>query len=201
MELKIHVDQTIRIVCGLSEETSVHEVIVALAHALKQTGRFYLVEFGPNRMQRVMSPSERPIHLLKTYSSNNHHYNHKNVEFHLIRTSLEQPNGIGGGAGGFGEDVSSLSGILMSINRQQCVLNEQSHRLNDVLESIRMQEAKNGNRLDEDYMRRKLFHLDLKSKLNERKLKKMDAEISEVGLKKETELNEFLKAQIDYYQR
>ena len=44
MELKVHIEKTLRIVCGLNEQTTVQDVIIALAHSLKQTGRFYLIE-------------------------------------------------------------------------------------------------------------------------------------------------------------
>lgn len=59
------------------------------------------------------------------------------------------------------------------------------------------------DQLDEEYIKRRLFHLELKSKLNERKLVKMYAsnEYSEIELTREAELNEFMRAQIDYYRR
>ena len=44
MELKVHIEKSLRIVCGLNEQTTVQDVIIALAHSLKQTGRFYLIE-------------------------------------------------------------------------------------------------------------------------------------------------------------
>ena len=195
MELKVHVDQTIRIVCGLTEQTTVHEVIVALAQALKQTGRFYLVEYCPRRLKsrpRVMAPAERPIQLLRSYLKL---FASADIEFRLIRTSLTTSTAANAAVD------DPLTDVLASINRQQYVLNEQTIRLGDLLESIRAQEAANTNKLDEEYFKRKLFHLDLKSKLNERKLTKMNVDINETALRKEAELNEFLKAQIDYYQR
>ena len=44
MELKVHIEKSLRVVCGLNEQTTVQDVIIALAHSLKQTGRFYLIE-------------------------------------------------------------------------------------------------------------------------------------------------------------
>ena len=38
MEMKVWVDGTQRVVCGVGEETTVQEVIMALAHALGRTG-------------------------------------------------------------------------------------------------------------------------------------------------------------------
>lgn len=103
MELKVHIDKTVRIVCGLNRDTSVQDVIIALAHSLKQTGRFYLIEKFisysnkhekskkrpstlKNRRPRVMSPYERPIELLNHYS--NILNDNEDIEFHLIRSDL-----------------------------------------------------------------------------------------------------------------
>lgn len=79
-----------------------------------------------------------------------------------------------------------------------------NNRLNDLIESIRLQEARAVDQLDEEYIKRCLFHLELKSKLNERKLKKLLHEaggLDEAELHREAELNEFLRAQIDFYRR
>lgn len=200
MELKIYVDQTVRIVCGLNEETTVQDVILALAQALKQTGRFYLIECwsgvhnATKSRIRVMAPKERPIEKLKSYLSLSDSLD--DVEFHLIRTSITQTNATTTAA-------STFNSLLFNIYRQQYMLNEQSARLNDLVESIRFQESKNQNMLDEEYIKRKLFHLDLKSKLNERKIKKItnSKQYNDIELRREAELNEFLRAQIDYYKR
>ena len=71
------------------------------------------------------------------------------------------------------------------------------------MESIRLEEARMVNKLDDEYIKRRLFHLELKSKLNERKLKKLlsSDDYSEAELRREAELNEFLRAQLDYYRR
>ena len=71
-----------------------------------------------------------------------------------------------------------------------------------MVDSIRLQEALKQNKLDEEFIKRRLFHLELKSKLNERKLKKIsDQTSSDIEFRREIELNEFLRAQIDYYRR
>jgi len=44
MELKVWVDGVERIVCGVNVHTSCHDVILALAVATNQTGRFTLSE-------------------------------------------------------------------------------------------------------------------------------------------------------------
>ncbi|XP_072527058.1 ras association domain-containing protein 7b [Salminus brasiliensis] len=44
MELKVWVDGVQRVVCGLSEETSCQDVVIALAQAIGQTGRYVLIQ-------------------------------------------------------------------------------------------------------------------------------------------------------------
>lgn len=115
MELRVHVEHTVRIVCGLTDDTTVREVILALAQALKQTGRFYLVECwsgGSNKWRldkqqrnssgsisfsssgrsraRVMSPAERPVRTLKSYMSLLDSTSRvDDLEFHLVRTPIK----------------------------------------------------------------------------------------------------------------
>lgn len=144
MELKVHIEQTIRIVCGLSEDTTVHEIILALAQALKQTGRFYLVECwsgafrtgtkwarnglnsSSNNRARVMSPSERPIRILKSYGSLLDS-SPDDLEFHLVRTSTTN-NPICSKTSLIDKKSPNLHSLLGDINRQQYLLNEQSAR-------------------------------------------------------------------------
>lgn len=74
-----------------------------------------------------------------------------------------------------------------------------------MVDSIRLQEAIKQKKLDEEYIKRRLFHLELKSKLNDRKLKKVASSSEQTSVetefRREVELNEFLRAQIDYYRR
>ncbi|XP_071015039.1 ras association domain-containing protein 7-like [Oncorhynchus clarkii lewisi] len=44
MELKVWVDGVVRVVCGLSLETSCQDVVIALAQAIGQTGRYVLIQ-------------------------------------------------------------------------------------------------------------------------------------------------------------
>jgi hypothetical protein len=102
MELKISIENTELIVCGLDLNTTVHEVIVALANSLNQTGRFYLIENIVNKnlnnhsklkcattnvtryQPRIMAPHEKPIELLnesRTYLKKN-----ESLEFHLFKS-------------------------------------------------------------------------------------------------------------------
>uniref|UniRef100_A0A8C6L0T1 Ras-associating domain-containing protein n=1 Tax=Nothobranchius furzeri TaxID=105023 RepID=A0A8C6L0T1_NOTFU len=43
MELKVWVDGALRVVCGLSQNTSCQDVVISLAQAIGQTGRYVLI--------------------------------------------------------------------------------------------------------------------------------------------------------------
>ncbi|XP_026992713.1 ras association domain-containing protein 7b [Tachysurus fulvidraco] len=63
MELKVWVDGVQRVVCGLSEETSCQDVVIALAQAIGQTGRFVLVQKLRDK-ERQLVANERPLEAL-----------------------------------------------------------------------------------------------------------------------------------------
>ena len=100
MELKVQIDNSSRLVCGLSDETTVHDVIVALANSLNETGRFYLIEKVtcryPHRRAsfkikqkrlnepRIMAPIEKPIQILRTKSRSL--AKNEFIEFHLFKS-------------------------------------------------------------------------------------------------------------------
>ncbi|XP_007947553.2 ras association domain-containing protein 7 [Orycteropus afer afer] len=60
MELKVWVDGIQRVVCGVSEQTTCQEVVIALAQAIGQTGRFVLVQ-RLREKERQMLPQECPV--------------------------------------------------------------------------------------------------------------------------------------------
>lgn len=227
MELRVHVDNKLRIVYGLNEKTTVQDVILALAHSLKQIGKFYLIEnYSPKlsntkRLPRILAPTERPLEILKSQS---HCDSNEEIEFHLLRVDLNSDNNqetiISTSAvfddepGQFARcfhEFDYLNKLYMKITYQQHLLNEQSAKLDDLLIGIKRQELENTNlksmsrlNLNEtDFLKKKLFHLELKHKLNERKLAKLEKreEDGDVTLDKEKELSEFLRAQLDYYRR
>jgi hypothetical protein len=70
MELKVHVDSSVRIVCGLNEHTTVQDVIIALARSLNQTGRFYLIE-----KKQLLVTSDKRIDQVDEYDENNNEDN------------------------------------------------------------------------------------------------------------------------------
>lgn len=60
MELKVWVDGIQRVVCGVSEQTTCQEVVIALAQAIGQTGRFVLVQ-RLREKERQLLPQECPM--------------------------------------------------------------------------------------------------------------------------------------------
>ncbi|XP_032005167.1 ras association domain-containing protein 7 isoform X1 [Hylobates moloch] len=60
MELKVWVDGIQRVVCGVSEQTTCQEVVIALAQAIGQTGRFVLVQ-RLREKERQLLPEECPV--------------------------------------------------------------------------------------------------------------------------------------------
>ncbi|XP_054998567.1 ras association domain-containing protein 7 isoform X1 [Sorex araneus] len=60
MELKVWVDGIQRVVCGVSEQTTCQEVVIALARAIGQTGRFVLVQ-RLREKERQLLPQECPV--------------------------------------------------------------------------------------------------------------------------------------------
>ncbi|NXG61497.1 RASF7 protein, partial [Hemiprocne comata] len=63
MELKVWVDGIQRVVCGVSEQTTCQEVVIALARAIGQTGRYVLVQ-RLREKERQLLPLECPLELL-----------------------------------------------------------------------------------------------------------------------------------------
>uniref|UniRef100_A0A6J0SXJ9 Ras association domain-containing protein 7 isoform X1 n=1 Tax=Pogona vitticeps TaxID=103695 RepID=A0A6J0SXJ9_9SAUR len=63
MELKVWVDGVQRIVCGVSDQTTCQEVVIALARAIGQTGRYVLIQ-RLREKERQLLPHECPIESL-----------------------------------------------------------------------------------------------------------------------------------------
>ncbi|CAG01708.1 unnamed protein product, partial [Tetraodon nigroviridis] len=66
MEVKVFVDGVARVVCGVTEETTCQDVVIALAQALGQPGRYTLRETFKD-FERCMSPGERLLETLEKY--------------------------------------------------------------------------------------------------------------------------------------
>ncbi|CAB1455397.1 unnamed protein product [Pleuronectes platessa] len=66
MEVKVSVDGVQRVVCGVTEETTCQEVVVSLAQALSQPGRYILREKFKD-FERCMTPDERLLETLEKY--------------------------------------------------------------------------------------------------------------------------------------
>ncbi|XP_047219575.1 ras association domain-containing protein 8-like [Girardinichthys multiradiatus] len=63
MELKVWVDGVIRVVCGLSLNTSCQEVVISLAQATGQTGRYVLIR-NFRGLERPLVADDCPMHML-----------------------------------------------------------------------------------------------------------------------------------------
>lgn len=83
MELRVWVDGTQRVVCGVKLATTCQEIVFALAHATQQAGRFTMIERWRNN-ERLLSPNEQPLVTLQRWGE---HMNE--VEFILRKTSTD----------------------------------------------------------------------------------------------------------------
>ncbi|CAH2325326.1 ras association (AF-6) domain family (N-terminal) member 7 L homeolog isoform X1 [Pelobates cultripes] len=63
MELKVWVDGVQRVVCGVTEKTSCQDVVIALAQAIGQTGRYILIQTLRDK-ERQLLPHEKPLEFL-----------------------------------------------------------------------------------------------------------------------------------------
>uniref|UniRef100_F6ZBW6 Ras-associating domain-containing protein n=1 Tax=Ciona intestinalis TaxID=7719 RepID=F6ZBW6_CIOIN len=80
MELKVWVDGIQRVVCGINEQTTVQEVVIALAQATGRTGRYTLVEQWRGT-EKMLPPTERPLQVLSNFGDRS-----PSVQFILRRT-------------------------------------------------------------------------------------------------------------------
>ncbi|XP_019896058.1 ras association domain-containing protein 8 isoform X2 [Esox lucius] len=93
MELKVWVDGVVRVVCGLSEETSCQDVVIALAQAIGQTGRYVLIQ-RLRDSERQLLANERPLESLAKLGQHGN-----DVQFFLRRTGPSSSDGPGSGSG------------------------------------------------------------------------------------------------------
>ncbi|XP_024138338.1 ras association domain-containing protein 8 [Oryzias melastigma] len=87
MELKVWVDGAVRVVCGLSEETSCQDVVIALAQAIGQTGRYVLIQ-RLRDTERQLLATERPLESLAKLGQHS-----SEVQFFLRRTGPSSNDG------------------------------------------------------------------------------------------------------------
>ena len=60
------VDGIKRVVCGVTDNTTCQDIVIALAHAMGRTGRFTLIEKWRDN-ERPLSPDECPLHVLQKW--------------------------------------------------------------------------------------------------------------------------------------
>ncbi|XP_068579114.1 ras association domain-containing protein 7 [Cebidichthys violaceus] len=87
MELKVWVDGVVRVVCGLSEETSCQDVVIALAQAIGQTGRYVLIQ-RLRDTERQLLATEKPLESLAKLGQHG-----GEVQFFLRRTGPSSSDG------------------------------------------------------------------------------------------------------------
>uniref|UniRef100_A0A4W5LW15 Ras association domain family member 7 n=1 Tax=Hucho hucho TaxID=62062 RepID=A0A4W5LW15_9TELE len=92
MELKVWVDGVVRVVCGLSEETSCQDVVIALAQAIGQTGRYVLIQ-RLRDSERQLLANEKPLESLAKLGQHSN-----DVQFFLRRTGPSSSDGPGSGS-------------------------------------------------------------------------------------------------------
>ncbi|TRY56259.1 hypothetical protein DNTS_028377 [Danionella cerebrum] len=80
MELKVWVDGVVRVVCGLSQETSCQDIVIALAQAIGQTGRYVLIQ-RLRDTERQLLANEHPLESLSKLGQHS-----SEVQFFLLRT-------------------------------------------------------------------------------------------------------------------
>ena len=146
MELKIHVDNKIRIVSGITDETTVHDIIIALAYSLKQTGRFYLFEkfvylnqhrkkCKVKRLPRIMAPNEKPIQVLNNYL--NYLDQDEYIEFHLIKSNIDPAlpnmNNLNNSTS-INKNVNNDSSVDSLVNKSNCKRGEMLMLMGNKLE-------------------------------------------------------------------
>ncbi|KAL4225259.1 Ras association domain-containing protein 8 [Mactra antiquata] len=66
MELKVWVDGIKRVVCGVTDNTSCQDIVIALAQAMGRTGRFTLIEKWREN-ERPLAPGECPLIVLQKW--------------------------------------------------------------------------------------------------------------------------------------
>uniref|UniRef100_A0A2D4K6P7 Ras-associating domain-containing protein n=2 Tax=Micrurus TaxID=8634 RepID=A0A2D4K6P7_9SAUR len=89
MELKVWVDGVQRVVCGVSDQTTCQEVVIALARAIGQTGRYVLIQ-RLREKERQFLPHECPVEFLSKCGQYA-----QDVQFILQRTGpslIERPS-------------------------------------------------------------------------------------------------------------
>lgn len=98
--------------------------------------------------------------------------------------------------------MAECQSLLTNITTQQSVLEGQSYELDGLLKNIENQEISllHLNQKNENF-KVTLNNLELLNCLNATKLDDLERETNQMNLLKEIELNDFLRAQRDYYER
>jgi hypothetical protein len=154
MELKVNIDKsTHQIMCSINETTTIQDMIVALAQALQQTGKFYLTEKSDSD-ERIISPNEKPCDLYKYYSSIGMKADLilKKLDDTVDEVVVEDDN-----SKIIAEDIKKKSGEVKNLNSlahadlyniisvQQNRLSYQTQRLDDIYKELSVYENSSSN--------------------------------------------------------
>ena len=66
MEFKVWVDGIERVICGVSSQTTCRDIVLCLAQAIQQFGKFVLIEKW-RQNERLLAPNELPIQILNKW--------------------------------------------------------------------------------------------------------------------------------------
>nr|XP_039266846.1 ras association domain-containing protein 8-like [Styela clava] len=126
MELKVWVEGIQRVVCGITEQTTVQEVVIALAQATGRTGRYTLVEKWKD-MEKLLPPSEHPIKVLEKWGEYA-----SDVQFLLKRT----------GASTTSSDVENIKAPERNHYRQSLPPLAKNREKSEMLQGLKRKEPK-----------------------------------------------------------
>lgn len=120
-ELKVWVDGYQRCICGITETTTVQEVVIALAQAVGQTGRYTLVEKWRST-ERLLPPQECPLALLQKWGLYK-----KDIQFILRRSDKSSSGQSNNSSNSHRNHQNSTSNSSGQPNPHQPVSHSQSH--------------------------------------------------------------------------
>ena len=69
MDFRVYVDGISRIICDLNDQTTIHDIIIALAQYKNQPGRYSLFERRSDGQERTLSPNLLALELQQDFDS------------------------------------------------------------------------------------------------------------------------------------
>jgi hypothetical protein len=69
MDFRVYVDGIPRIICDLNDQTTIHDIIIALAQYKNQPGRYSLFERRSDGQERTLSPNQFAYELQQDFDT------------------------------------------------------------------------------------------------------------------------------------